>query len=95
MRTLSAMHTVALATAGRLLHFELAVAYEIFGTPPREATGDWYDVLLCGPGPVRIGPFVVEPDHGLERLAGADTVIGAASARGPGPVRLHADAGHG
>jgi AraC family transcriptional regulator, transcriptional activator FtrA len=75
MRTLSAMHTVALATAGRLLHFELAVAYEIFGTPPLDAAGDWYDVLLCGPGSMRVGPFVVEPDHGLERLVSADTVI--------------------
>lgn len=75
MRTLSDMHTVALATAGQLLHFELAVAYEIFRTPPQEATDGWYDVLLCGPGPVRIGPFMVEPDHGLERLISADTVI--------------------
>ncbi|NYE39190.1 helix-turn-helix domain-containing protein [Streptomyces fulvorobeus] len=69
------MATVALLTAGHLLHFELAVAYEIFGNPPREAAGGWYDVLLCGPGPVRVGPFVVEPDHGLERAVGADTVI--------------------
>ncbi len=74
-RTLSDMPTVALLTAGHLLHFELAVAYEIFGNPPREATAGWYDVLLCGPGPVRVGPFMVEPDHGLEHLAGADTVI--------------------
>jgi len=29
MRTLSDMHTVALATAGHLLHFEFAIAYEI------------------------------------------------------------------
>ncbi|MFF1901859.1 helix-turn-helix domain-containing protein [Kitasatospora sp. NPDC058218] len=69
------MPTVALPTAGHLLHFELAVAYEIFGNPPREATDGWYDVLLCGPGPVRVGPFTVEPDHGLERLVDADTVI--------------------
>ncbi|MEV8020347.1 helix-turn-helix domain-containing protein [Streptomyces sp. NPDC086554] len=69
------MPTVALPAAGHLLHFELAVAYEIFGNPPREATQGWYDVLLCGPGPVRVGPFTVEPDHGLERLADADTVI--------------------
>ncbi|GGO72115.1 AraC family transcriptional regulator [Nonomuraea cavernae] len=75
MRTISDMHTVALATAGHLLHFELAVAYEIFGTPPREATTGWYDVLLCGPGPVRIGPFTVEPEQGLEHLTSADTVI--------------------
>ncbi|MFG1813874.1 helix-turn-helix domain-containing protein [Kribbella sp. NPDC049174] len=70
------MHTVALATAGHLLHFELGVAYEIFGNPPREAlSGSWYDVLLCGPGPVQVGPFAVQPDHGLDRLVSADTVI--------------------
>ncbi|WP_132210659.1 helix-turn-helix domain-containing protein [Kribbella steppae] len=69
------MHTVALATAGHLLHFELGVAYEIFGNPPLEASGSWYDVLLCGPGPVQVGPFSVEPDHGLDRLVSADTVI--------------------
>jgi AraC family transcriptional activator FtrA len=75
MRTLSDMHTVALATAGHLLHFELGVAYEIFGNPPKEALGSWYEVLLCGPGSVQVGPFAVEPDHGLERLVSADTVI--------------------
>ncbi|MEU1503467.1 helix-turn-helix domain-containing protein [Kitasatospora sp. NPDC005748] len=69
------MPTVALPTAGNLLHFELGVAYEIFGNPPREAVDGWYDVVLCGPGPVRVGPFVVEPDHGLDRLVDADTVI--------------------
>jgi AraC family transcriptional activator FtrA len=71
---------VALLAAGHLLHFELAVAYEIFGNPPREATEGWYDVLLCGPGPVQVGPFMVKPDHGLERLVGADTVIVSACA---------------
>ncbi|MER6401608.1 helix-turn-helix domain-containing protein [Kitasatospora sp. NPDC001603] len=69
------MPTVALPTTGNLLHFELGVAYEIFGNPPREAVDGWYDVVLCGPGPVRVGPFVVEPDHGLDRLVDADTVI--------------------
>ncbi len=76
MRTLSDMHTIALATAGHLLHFELAVAYEIFRTPPDELSrADWYDVLLCGPEPVEIGPFTLEPEYGLERLLTADTVL--------------------
>ena len=74
MRTLSDMHTVALATAGHLLHFELGIAYEIFGNPPLDAT-EWYDVRLCGPGSVQVGPFTVEPDDDLGRLATADTVI--------------------
>jgi len=68
------MHTVALATAGHLLHFELGIAYEIFGNPPLDVS-DWYDVRLCGPGSVQVGPFTVEPDDGLNRLATADTVI--------------------
>ncbi|MEU4293028.1 helix-turn-helix domain-containing protein [Kribbella sp. NPDC026596] len=69
------MHTVALATAGHLLHFEFAIAYEILGNPPLDAVEDWYDVVLCGPGSVQVGPFMVEPDDGLDRLARADTVI--------------------
>ncbi len=85
-RTLSDMHTVALLTAGRLLHFELAVAYEIFGNPPLTATDGWYDVMLCGPGPVQVGPFLVEPDHGLEHLVDADTVIVPACADIDDPV---------
>ncbi|MFC6157534.1 helix-turn-helix domain-containing protein [Kribbella jiaozuonensis] len=68
------MHTVALATAGHLLHFELGIAYEIFGNPPLGAD-EWYDVRLCGPRSVRVGPFTVEPDDGLDYLAQADTVI--------------------
>ena len=74
MRTLSDMHTVALATAGHLLHFELGIAYEIFGNPPLDVD-EWYDVRLCGPGSVQVGPFTVEPDDSLDRLASADTVI--------------------
>jgi transcriptional regulator GlxA family with amidase domain len=86
MRTLSDMPTVALLAAGRPLHFELAVAYEIFGNPPPQAPHGWYDVLLCGPGPVPVGPFLVDPEHGLDRLAGADTVIVPACADIDDPV---------
>ena len=74
VRTLSDMPTVAILAAGHLLHFELGVAFEVFGNPP-PGLGGWYDVVLCGPEPVRVGPFTVEPDDGLERLARADTVI--------------------
>lgn len=75
MRTLSDMHTVAIATVGQLLHFELGVACEIFGNPPAGGEDAWYDVLLCGPKPLQVGPFRVRPDAGLDRLASADTVI--------------------
>jgi AraC family transcriptional activator FtrA len=74
IRTLSDMHTIAFAAAGNLMHFEFGIAYEIFGNPP-PGSQEWYDVMLCGPAPVRVGPFTVEPDAGLDRLARADTVI--------------------
>jgi AraC family transcriptional activator FtrA len=84
------MTTVAIAASGQLLHFELAVAYEIFGNPPREAADGWYDVLLCGPAPVQVGPFLVQPDSGLERLVTADTVLVPACAdiHDPPPAEL-------
>ncbi|HZX06160.1 helix-turn-helix domain-containing protein, partial [Kribbella sp.] len=53
---------------------ELGIAYEMFGNPPPGAT-DWYDVQLCGPGPVQVGPFLVTPSHGLDFLARADTIL--------------------
>ncbi|MER7247257.1 helix-turn-helix domain-containing protein [Kribbella sp. NPDC000426] len=81
------MHTVALATAGHLLHFELGIAYEIFGNPPL-GSDEWYDVRLCGPGSIRVGPFTVEPDDDLDFLAQADTVIVPALADVDEPLPL-------
>ncbi|MFD9461583.1 helix-turn-helix domain-containing protein [Streptomyces sp. NPDC060027] len=69
------MDTVALAVTDGMLHFELALAYEVFGSAPDAVPGPWYDIAVCGPRPVRVGRFLLEPDHGLERLARADTVI--------------------
>ncbi|GAA4902604.1 helix-turn-helix domain-containing protein [Stackebrandtia albiflava] len=80
------MHTVVLPTVGHLLHFEMAVACEIFGNPPRDAVDDWYDLRICGPAPVRVGPFTVEPDGGLDLLAQADTVIVPACADVDAPL---------
>jgi AraC family transcriptional activator FtrA len=76
MRTLSDMHTVAILTTGNLLHFEFGVAYELFGNRPSDVTeADWYRVVLCGPRRTTVGPFRVEPDHDLDYLTHADTVI--------------------
>ncbi|MEU6087300.1 helix-turn-helix domain-containing protein [Streptomyces sp. NPDC047085] len=70
------MTTVALAVTDGMLHFELSMAYEVFGAAPDGVTGiPWYDVEVCGPGAVRVGRFRLEPDHGLDGLARADTVI--------------------
>ncbi|WP_189533848.1 helix-turn-helix domain-containing protein [Streptomyces roseolilacinus] len=69
------MGTVALAVTEGMLHFELSVAYEVFGSAPAGVPVTWYDVAVCGPGAVRVGRFLLQPDHGLDRLPHADTVI--------------------
>ncbi|MFE1295000.1 helix-turn-helix domain-containing protein [Streptomyces sp. NPDC058731] len=69
------MDSVALAVTDGMLHFELAVALEVFGSAPAAVTVPWYDLTVCGPRPVRLGPFRLVPDHGLDHLRRADTVI--------------------
>lgn len=69
------MATIALAATDGMLHFEFAMACEIFVRDPSGLADPWYDLVVCGPGPVRIGRFRMEPDDGLDRLALADTVI--------------------
>ncbi|MER7502142.1 helix-turn-helix domain-containing protein [Nonomuraea pusilla] len=69
------MKTVALAVTDGMLHFELALAYEVFGADLTHLADPWYSLVVCGPGPVRAGRFLLEPDHGLDRLTRAGTVI--------------------
>ncbi|EPH44716.1 helix-turn-helix domain-containing protein [Streptomyces aurantiacus] len=69
------MGSVALAVTDGMLHFELSVAYEVFGSAPAGVAVPWYDVAVCGSGAVRVGRFRLEPDDGLDRLRRADTVI--------------------
>ncbi|MEU4399418.1 helix-turn-helix domain-containing protein [Micromonospora orduensis] len=69
------MTTIALAATDGMLHFELAMACEVFVRDPSGLADPWYDLAVCGPAPVRVGRFLMEPDHGLDQLANADTVI--------------------
>ncbi|MEU6378792.1 helix-turn-helix domain-containing protein [Streptomyces sp. NPDC046909] len=69
------MSTVALAVTDGMLHFELSMAYEVFGSLPDGVSVPWYDVTVCGSAAVRVGRFRLEPDQGLDRLRDADTVI--------------------
>ncbi|MER7790185.1 helix-turn-helix domain-containing protein [Streptomyces sp. NPDC097640] len=69
------MGTVALAATDGMLHFELSLAYEVFGSDMTGTVDPWYRVVVCGPGAVRVGRFRLEPDHGLDQLPRADTVI--------------------
>ncbi|MEV6598095.1 helix-turn-helix domain-containing protein [Actinoplanes sp. NPDC051346] len=67
--------SVAVAATDGMLHFELALAYEVLGSAPDAVRSPWYDVSVCGTRPVRVGRFLLEPDYGLDRLARAGTVI--------------------
>ncbi|NJP32956.1 helix-turn-helix domain-containing protein [Micromonospora thermarum] len=69
------MATVALAATDGMLHFELAMACEVFVRDPSGLADPWYDLVVCGSGPVRMGRFRMDPDDGLDRLARADTVV--------------------
>ncbi|MCY0937285.1 helix-turn-helix domain-containing protein [Streptomyces sp. H34-S4] len=69
------MRTVALAVTDGMLHFELSMAIEVFGSDLTHIVDPWYEFSLCGPAAVQVGRFRLEPDHGLDRLAHADTVI--------------------
>jgi transcriptional regulator GlxA family with amidase domain len=71
----SAPRSVAIAAIAGMLHFELALAAEVFGSAPDALPGPWYDLTVCGSRSVRVGRFLLEPDCGLDGLARAGTVI--------------------
>lgn len=76
------MHVVVLPVTDNTPMFELATIAEVLATDRTATTGipasDWYDVRICAaePAPLRLWPWgVLEPEHGLEALDEADTVI--------------------
>ncbi len=71
----STSRSVAVAATDGMLHFEMALAAEVFGSAPDALPGPWYDVKVCATRPVRVGRFLLEPDRGLDWLARAGTVI--------------------
>ncbi|BCM64719.1 putative AdpA-family transcriptional regulator [Streptomyces sp. EAS-AB2608] len=73
--TLPDMPTVALALTDGMLHLELSLACEVFGADLTHIVDPWYRFSLCGQSAVQVGRFRLEPDHGLDHLARADTVI--------------------
>jgi len=80
------MTTIALAATDGMLHFELAMVCEIFVRDPSCLADPWYDLVVCGSGPVGVGRFRLDPDDGLDRLARAHTVIVPAVADVDAPV---------
>jgi transcriptional regulator GlxA family with amidase domain len=68
------MHTVAVLALEDVVILDLAIPTQVFGSYP----GAPYRALLCAetPGPVRTNAgYDVVAEHGLEALAGADTIV--------------------
>jgi transcriptional regulator GlxA family with amidase domain len=69
------MTVVGIALAEGMLHFELAIACEVFGPDTAAGIDPWYRLRVCGPAPVQVGRFLIAPDAGFAELVAADTVI--------------------
>ncbi|MFJ4324329.1 helix-turn-helix domain-containing protein [Streptomyces tricolor] len=54
--------------------YELSLACAVFGIPQPDLADPWYELRMCGESG-DAGVFSVRADHGLDGLAGADTVI--------------------
>jgi AraC family transcriptional activator FtrA len=70
--------SVALVVLDDTPLYELGLAGEVFGSPRPDLADPWYELRMCGMrrGVVRSEfGFRVGADHGLDALAGADTVI--------------------
>jgi transcriptional regulator GlxA family with amidase domain len=85
------VHTVAVVAMPDTVSFDLSTPVGVFGTA-RLASGEpAYRVVVCGTEPVvRAGPFWIATDHGLDALAGADTIVvpGRHDVGTPTPVAL-------
>src|SRR5215472_12838468 len=73
--TISDMTSVALAVTDGTPLFELAAACEVFGVD-RGLPRPWYEFIICGQDEAEVGGWLrAGIRHGLDALAGADTVI--------------------
>jgi AraC family transcriptional activator FtrA len=79
VRDKPARASVAVVVGDGVSLFEFSVAYDVFGTDWSDHLGvPWYRLFVCGvtPGPVTAdGGLHMDVPHGLDQMAGADTVI--------------------
>ncbi|MFI7490514.1 GlxA family transcriptional regulator [Micromonospora echinaurantiaca] len=70
------MHTVCVLALPDTIAFDLATPIEVLGQVRLPGGQAGYRVLVCGSEPmVHAGPLRLAVDHGLDALAGADTVV--------------------
>ncbi|MFE9746227.1 GlxA family transcriptional regulator [Saccharothrix saharensis] len=71
-------HLVAVLALDEVVTFDLGTPTQVFNSARDEQGRRYYRVRTCTPGarPVRSsGGFTITPDHGLELIAEADTVV--------------------
>jgi transcriptional regulator GlxA family with amidase domain len=70
------VHIVAVLALPDTIAFDLATAVETFGRVVRPSGEPGYRVLVCGTEPVvTAGPMRIATDHGIDELAGTDTIV--------------------
>ena len=70
------VHTVAVLALDQVIPFDLATPIEVFTRTRLPDGREPYRVLICGATPtVRAGAFTLQPPHGLDALAEADTIV--------------------
>ncbi len=69
------MHTVAVLALDDVITFDLATPVQAFSFAWLPDGSPAYRVLVCGPGTVRTDGFTLTPEHGLDVLADADTIV--------------------
>src|SRR3954469_25235622 len=73
-----ASHRVVALVPSRVAAFELGIVAEVFGLERPELDVPWWYPLTVWaerPGLLAAGAFGVQIEHGLEALAGADTIV--------------------
>lgn len=72
-------HLVVVIALGEVVGYDMAIPPQIFGWATDKNEQPLYDVRICGldRSPIRVyaGQYTMIPDHGMEALADADTVI--------------------
>jgi AraC family transcriptional activator FtrA len=75
---MAAAHRMVILAYDKLCAFEFSLAREVLSSGPSDPGSPWYRTQVCAmePGPVRAaGGLVLEPQHGPEALATADTIL--------------------
>jgi transcriptional regulator GlxA family with amidase domain len=79
-------HRIAVLVLDHVVGFDLGTATQIFNASRISDQDRYYQVRVCGTGPVRsTAGFTVVPDFGLDELTTADTVL-VPGVDGGGPV---------